>query len=868
MKFINQTILLFCVCFCVNIQAQNTHFKKTIWRGLYPSEGGVSVQCEDEGYLVVVSLPRKAVNRTYLNINFIKLNKFGDTIWSRNIVDTNKNEVIKRVIQTSDKGFIMTGYTKNPAIVGTDQLYIVKTDSLGLVQWNYEYGLSGSFVVGYGNDILQTKDKGYIAVGYQKSSSGFDLGSIQILKIDSIGNTTWTNFLSSVVEGKSIEYLPADSSYLISGFKYFNIATIDSASLTKIDKNGNELWTKYYSKARGRKVLSNGGTGFTLLTTKGLIKTNNSGNILFTKNFSINANYFEFVTMIKTYDNGFMIGGYKSDTFLTNLGGKSTYNSYIIIKLNQNLDSLWSQTFSLDGMDSRLLSLQQTIDSGYVICGNSQSFEGFAWLIKTDKNGMVPGCYPFIINPKSEVAICNYNSYSFGVPIGLNKPYKFQWLKNNILIIDSTRFMINAKDSGIYKMIITDSISSCKDTSNSLTLKINTLNGLNAGKDEYYCYQNYLTSGSTTILNGLPKGGSWTGDDITSQNDVSVTIKNLTIGKHVYVYNIQSNNCQFRDTMNIFIDSIKPPIPLITANNSLAFCQGDSVILEANFLSNDTLFLWNPPSYFIKKQVIVKNSGVYYCRAYSKYNCLSDTSNKINVTVKPNPEKPYISYLGQTNFCDGDSMELKAESPYSKYLWSNNDTTKTINVKSEGYYNVRVISNDCFSSFSDDVEVIVNSVPKTPTILQIGNDSLEVDILDNYYEWYKGVTLININAKRIQTVGDGIYKARLRNNFNCFSEFSTIYNYKKSTGMENINNQNIVLFPNPASNKLFVNLPDDLNDIVEISVYETTGKCLVNEKKPKKDNQIEIDLTTIINGVYLIEIKTENSVYRKAFTKY
>jgi hypothetical protein len=37
---------------------------------------------------------------------------------------------------------------------------------------------------------------------------------------------------------------------------------------------------------------------------------------------------------------------------------------------------------------------------------------------------------------------------------------------------------------------------------------------------------------------------------------------------------------------------------------------------------------------------------------------------------------------------------------------------------------------------------------------------------------------------------------------------------------------------------------------------------------PKKNNQIEIDLTTIINGVYLIEIKSENMVYRTAFTKF
>ena len=57
--------------------------------------------------------------------------------------------------------------------------------------------------------------------------------------------------------------------------------------------------------------------------------------------------------------------------------------------LAQPPDSLWSRTFGGNG-DDRCSSVQQTLDGGYVLAGNTRSFgagDTDFWLVKTDANG-------------------------------------------------------------------------------------------------------------------------------------------------------------------------------------------------------------------------------------------------------------------------------------------------------------------------------------------------------------------------------------------------------------------------------------------------------------------------------------------------
>jgi hypothetical protein len=80
-----------------------------------------------------------------------------------------------------DKGYILTGQTSSFG-AGIDDLYAVKTDSLGVMEWQNFFGGSQNDV---GFTIRTTKDLGYIAIGNTNSLNANS--DIFVVKMDSTG---------------------------------------------------------------------------------------------------------------------------------------------------------------------------------------------------------------------------------------------------------------------------------------------------------------------------------------------------------------------------------------------------------------------------------------------------------------------------------------------------------------------------------------------------------------------------------------------------------------------------------------------------------------------------------------------------------
>jgi hypothetical protein len=79
----------------------------------------------------------------------------------------------------------------------------------------------------------------------------------------------------------------------------------------------------------------------------------------------------------------------------------------------------------------------------------------------------------------------------------------------------------------------------------------------------------------------------------------------------------------------------------------------------------------------------------------------------------------------------------------------------------------------------------------------------------------------------------------------------TISNQNVGINEANLNNQ-ITVYPNPASNMLTIKTFNNLA-IQQLFFLDITGKIIA-----QFNNQTEIDLTNIANGMYLLQIQTEN----------
>ncbi len=132
--------------------------------------------------------------------------------------------------QTSDGGYIMIGFTtSNDGDVsgnhGSDDIWVIKLNSVGSIQWQKCLGGSG---IDDGGSIQQTFDGGYILTGDTYSNNGDVSGNhgeadVWVVKLDATGNIVWQKCLG----GTGTEYPQSiqetsDYGFIIAGFTSSN----------------------------------------------------------------------------------------------------------------------------------------------------------------------------------------------------------------------------------------------------------------------------------------------------------------------------------------------------------------------------------------------------------------------------------------------------------------------------------------------------------------------------------------------------------------------------------------------------------------------------------------------------------------------
>ena len=101
------------------------------------------------------------------------------------------------VQQTKDGGYILLG--KTLSIVNSESdVYLIKTDGNGNELWSKTFGGVGDES---GNSIQQTSDGGYIITGYTLNSFGLVGESyVYLIKTDGSGNEQWSQTFGGIVE--------------------------------------------------------------------------------------------------------------------------------------------------------------------------------------------------------------------------------------------------------------------------------------------------------------------------------------------------------------------------------------------------------------------------------------------------------------------------------------------------------------------------------------------------------------------------------------------------------------------------------------------------------------------------------------------
>ena len=344
-------------------------------------------------------------------------------------------DYLNNVIQTNDGGYLAVGYTNSnngdiPVNHGQYDGWITKVDSNGNKVWSKTFGGS-DYDCFY--SIIQTSDGGYLAVGHTLSFDGDISGNYAgsdgwIIKIDSNGNIEW-----SICFGGSK-----------SDFLYSVIQTSD----------GGYLAVGYTSSNDG-DISDNHGA-----LDGWLIKIDANGNTEWSKCFG-GSNIESFYNIIQTSDGGYLAVGY-TDSNDGDISGNHGGHDGWMLKINETGNKVWSKCFGGSNNDI-FYSAIQTSYNGYIGVGETFSQNGDisnnhgyidGWILKVDATGnkQSSNCFggssndtlkSIIINSENEYVAVGSTNSNVG-DISDNHGYIDGWM----LKVDATVTKLESKCLG------------------------------------------------------------------------------------------------------------------------------------------------------------------------------------------------------------------------------------------------------------------------------------------------------------------------------------------------------------------------------------------------------------------------------------
>ncbi len=292
------------------------------------------------------------------------------------------------VQQTSDGGYIVAGDTKSFG-AGQNDIYLIRTDSLGDILWTRTYRGSDP---DRAYSVQKTRDAGFVISG-ETISSGTGVYDVYLVRVDSLGDTLWTATYGGDESDAGYSVLQTlDGGYIIAGETgSFGVFGRD-VYLVKTDSLGNLVWAttcgEDSSDDVGRCIVQSSDKGYAVVggthSVSGsadvyLIKMDTLGNVLWTRSYGGTEEDFGF-SVLQTADGGYTIAGY---TFSSGAGWHDVY----LIRVDSLGDSLWARTYG--GVSSDVAySAASTSDGGYIIAGAKQSPGWFdVYLVRTDSVG-------------------------------------------------------------------------------------------------------------------------------------------------------------------------------------------------------------------------------------------------------------------------------------------------------------------------------------------------------------------------------------------------------------------------------------------------------------------------------------------------
>ncbi|NIX63678.1 hypothetical protein [Gaetbulibacter sp. S0825] len=339
----------------------------------------------------------------------IKITPDGNLLWSKTYGGSG-DDVGQKVVATNDGGFAITGYSmssdgdasKNE---GFHDNWLLKLDANGNILWEKSYGFSGH---DHSYSIIQTSDGGFLMTGFLDVTASGGLGNTKVNsskrhgigefwchKLDANGNIEWRKYFGGTNNDRSFDVVQAnDGGYVITGFSESDDFDITNSYgsydywVIKLDTAGNLLWEKSLGGSeidQARSIAKTDDNAYIIAgnsfstdgdvsSNKGnsdffIVKIDDNGKVKWRKNYG--GSDFDYATSISPSTNGFLLTGNSksSDKDVTSNYGE---NDFWVIKINANGKLLDQKNFGGSSLDFAFDVLETTKGDIFIV-GETES---------------------------------------------------------------------------------------------------------------------------------------------------------------------------------------------------------------------------------------------------------------------------------------------------------------------------------------------------------------------------------------------------------------------------------------------------------------------------------------------------------------
>jgi uncharacterized delta-60 repeat protein len=261
----------------------------------------------------------------------VKLNYIIVGPWAKSYGRANLPAFASSIQQTID-AYIVAGTTYSLDAPGRD-FWVLKLKVDGAVSWQKTY--SG----GYAYSVQQTSDSGYVVAGLGFGSDWW------VVKLNGEGGVSWQNRYGgdSWDLAHSIRQT-TDGGYIVAGATQSFGAGYYDIWVLKLNSDGTVDWQKRYGGSDWDGAYS----------------------------------------VQQTIDHGYVVAGYTRSFGAAN-------DDFWVLKLNPDGTVSWQKRYGGTGDDSAS-SIQQTSDGGYIVAGETRSFDAGGedfWVLKLNSDGAV-----------------------------------------------------------------------------------------------------------------------------------------------------------------------------------------------------------------------------------------------------------------------------------------------------------------------------------------------------------------------------------------------------------------------------------------------------------------------------------------------